>query len=545
MMKIQIAQINSTVGDLTGNKEKIVRQIRLAKDEGADLVVFPEMALAGYPADDLLLLPQFIDETEYQLHTILKETKGICALVGMPRKNSRKGEKGLFNSAAVLSNGEIAGYYDKMLLPTYDVFSETRYFEPGKEAVLWDIAGKKVAVTICEDIWQHAEAVTWGGYDRDPVMLYDKLSPDLLINLSSSPYSLNKPAKRFAAGSKAAKTLQCPVIICNQVGGNDSLIFDGYSVFVDKEGSLIERAKGFCEDSLFVDLEKKGKPKEWHTDVEGDLFRALALGLKDYFAKLGFKKACLGMSGGIDSVVTACIAVHALGPENVLAVCMPSRYSSQGSVDDSKKLAKNLKIDTKWISIEEPFEAYLELLEPHFEGKEPDTTEENIQARIRSMILMALSNKHGYIVLSTGNKSEMALGYSTLYGDMSGGVGVLSDVTKRQVYALAEWINREEEIIPKSVIQKPPSAELRPNQKDSDNLPEYAVVDAVLDDYIVGHLSSQEIADKHEYPLDLVDNLIKRIHMNEYKRRQSPPGLRVSEKAFSAGRRFPIVQKWA
>ncbi len=334
-MKIQLAQIDPTVGDLKGNRDKIIEQIRSAKKRGADLVVFPELALTGYPPEDLLLLPQFIDETEYQLHLILKETKGITALIGFPRKNNREGEKALCNSAAVLSDEKIIGFHDKILLPTYDVFSERRYFEPGKDVTLWNIAGKKVGITICEDIWQHAEAVKDTSYGSDPVILYDKLSPEILINLSSSPYSFNKPARRFAVCRKAAQTLKCLVLICNQVGGNDSLIFDGYSLFVNEHGQLVENAKGFCEDSLYLDLEKKQEPRKWHSDAYEDLFHALVLGLKDYFTKLGFKKACFGLSGGIDSAVTACIAKEALGPENVLAVCMPSRYSSKASSDDA------------------------------------------------------------------------------------------------------------------------------------------------------------------------------------------------------------------
>ena len=543
-MKVHLAQINPTVGDLSGNSAKISHALRHAKENGAELVVFPECALTGYPPEDLLLLPHFIEEVEYTLQLIASETKGVNVILGTPRKNRHAGEKPLYNSAAVMVNGEIIGFQDKILLPTYDVFDERRYFESGGDVALWEIGGKKVAITVCEDIWHHSEAVTQSSYETDPVVMYKKLKPELMINISSSPYSVNKPTLRFNVCSNAAKTLCCPVLLSNQVGANDSIIFDGYSLFCDQNGQLLDCSSGFEEDTLEIDLSKAYKPFCWAIQTEKNLFSALVLGVRDYFYKQGFKTACLGLSGGIDSAVVACIAVQALGKENIRVLCMPSRFSSESSSSDAERMAKNLGIEPEWISIESPFQNFLDLLEPHFEGRPYDTTEENLQARIRGMILMAFSNKFGHVVLSTGNKSEMAMGYSTLYGDLCGGLGVLSDVTKRQVYALANWINRDQEIIPQHIIDKPPSAELRDNQKDTDSLPEYAIVDAVLDDYIVDHLSPQQIAEKHEYPLELVEDLVKRIHQNEYKRRQAPPGLRVSKKAFSVGRRFPIVQKW-
>jgi len=543
-MNIHLIQFNPIVGDLVGNAEKIIHHIRQGKQKGANLVVFSECALTGYPPEDLLLLPHFIDDVDYKLQLIASETQGISAIVGTPRKNPHAGEKPLYNSAAILGDGEIIGFQDKVLLPTYDVFDERRYFESGKDIALWEIGGKKVAITVCEDIWHHSEAVIQSSYEKDPIILFNQLEPELLINISSSPYSVNKPTVRFNVCTKAAQTLNCPVLLCNQVGANDSLIFDGYSLFCDKNGELLACASGFQEETLEIDLSKSYKPISWKINTEKNLFSALVLGVRDYFHKQGFKSACLGLSGGIDSAVVACIAAEALGKENVTVLCMPSRYSSDASKTDAERLAQNLGIKPLWISIESPFQNFLDLLEPHFEGKSPDTTEENLQARTRGIILMAFSNKYGHVVLSTGNKSEMAMGYATLYGDMCGGLGVLNDVTKRQVYALAEWINRDKEIIPRNIIEKPPSAELRPDQKDSDSLPDYEIVDAVLEDYIIDHLSPEQIADKHEYPLDLVEDLVKRIHQSEYKRRQSPPGLRVSEKAFSVGRRFPIVQKW-
>ncbi len=543
-MKIRLVQLNPIVGDLDRNAEKIIRHIQEAKGDELNLVVFPECALTGYPPEDLLLLPQFVDRIEEKLDIIALETEGINVILGTPQRNPKKGKKPLYNSAAMLCDGDIVGMQNKVLLPTYDVFDERRYFEPGTTAALWEIDGLDVAVTICEDIWHHADILKYASYETDPVVHYKPLQPDLMINISSSPYSVNKPSIRFGIASKAAKTIGCPLLLCNQVGANDSLIFDGYSLVCDGDGELLLLAKGFEEDIIDVDLESEYDILEWQPNAEEDLYRALVLGVQDYFRKQHFQSACMGLSGGIDSAVSACIAVEALGKENVTFLCLPSRYSSEGSRTDAEALAARLGCKPEWISIEPPFQSFLDLLEPHFKGREPDTTEENLQARIRGIILMAFSNKFGHLLLSTGNKSEMAMGYSTLYGDMCGGLSILSDVTKRQVYALAEWINRNQEIIPRAIIEKSPSAELRPDQKDSDSLPPYEIVDAVLDDYIVDHLSPEQIAEKHEYPLETVLELVKKIHQNEYKRRQSPIGLRVSEKAFSVGRRFPIVQKW-
>lgn len=543
-MIIHLVQLNPTIGDLKGNTDKIINAIRAGRAKGAGLIVFPECALTGYPPEDLLLLPHFIDETEYYLQMIVSETKGVSAIIGYPRKNPHHGEKPLYNSAAIIVDGELIGIQDKILLPTYDVFDERRYFESGNKVNLWKIFGKNVAVTICEDIWHHAGAVPQTSYKEDPVILYRDLNPDFMINISSSPYSVNKPSVRFGVCSKAAQTLKCPLYLCNQVGANDALIFDGYSIACNEDGNLIASGKGFEEDVLVIDSSQKPLLQKWKIHSDENLFKALVLGVRDYFHKQCFTSCCLGLSGGIDSAVVACIAAEALGKENVTALCMPSRFSSKSSTEDASLLAETLGIPQITISIEPLFKSFLDLLEPHFQGRPFDTTEENLQARIRGMILMAFSNKLGHVVLSTGNKSEMAMGYTTLYGDMCGGLGVLTDVTKRQVYMLANWINRQRRVIPQSILDKPPSAELRADQKDSDSLPEYAIVDAVLEDYIVDHLSPEQIADKHEYPLELVEDLIRKIHINEYKRRQSPTGLRISEKAFSKGRQFPIVQRW-
>lgn len=543
-MRILISQINPTIGDLEGNTRKIISSIRYGRDKGAELVLFPELALSGYPPEDFLLLPHFLDAIERSLEAIVKECIQIAAVVGLPRRNLDLKEKTLFNSAAIIECQTLLGFQDKTLLPTYDVFDERRYFEPASYNKPWKISGRQVAVTICEDLWQHSTELKFACYRRDPVQEIKIYQPDVLLNLSASPFSVEKTSQRFRVGSAAALTCQCPVVLCNQVGGNDSLIFDGYSFHVDAGGDLVHVAKGFDEDHLIIDTNAENPAISFQQNYNDQLYQALVLGIRDYFYKSGFKKAVLGISGGIDSALVACLAVEALGSQCVLGVAMPSRYSSEGSLIDARKLASNLKITLKEIPIENEYQTYLDTLTPHFDNKPFDATEENLQARIRATILMALSNKLGYIVLSTGNKSELAMGYSTLYGDMCGGLAVISDLTKNQVYSLSNWINREREIIPKSTIQKPPSAELRPGQKDSDTLPPYEIIDNVLQDYVEDHMTPEKIILKRSYPAEIVMDLIHRIHCNEYKRRQSPPGLRISEKAFSIGRRFPIVQKF-
>lgn len=543
-MRILSAQINPIVGDLKGNSEKIIQWISVARNKGADLVIFPELALSGYPPDDFLLLPNFIEAIDSYLEKIVEATEGIAVIVGTPKLNPKRHEKMLCNSAAIIHNKTIIGFQDKTLLPTYDVFDESRYFEPAVKTFAWELKGRKIGITICEDIWQHTEMVQFTDYQRDPIEDLKQQNPDVVVNLSASPFKQQKCHERLKVCAGAAKTLNCPIILCNQVGGNDSLIFDGYSLYVGANGNLLDHAKGFEEDFFLVDLEQKMEPISLTINDTEDLFNALVLGLKDYFQKLGMKKACLGVSGGIDSAVVASIASEALGADNVTGIIMPSRYSSEDGKTDAAKLVKNLGIKHKVLSIETPFQCFLELLEPHFEGRPYDSTEENLQARIRGMILMAFSNKFDSIVLSTGNKSELAMGYATLYGDMCGGLGVISDVAKMQVYELAQWINRNGEIIPQHIIDKPPSAELKEGQLDSDSLPEYPIVDNVLKAYVEEHMPPETIAKKFNYPIELVNDLVKKIHLNEYKRRQSAPGLRVSARAFSVGRRFPIVQRW-
>ncbi len=545
-MRVLVAQKNPTVGDMEGNTKMILESIDAARAKKADIVLFSELALCGYPPEDLLLHPAFIDAQEKYLQKVVNASKGLFIVVGTVRRNTAKGEKPIFNSAAVICDGRILGFEDKQLLPTYDVFDERRYFEPGERTQVWEYKGKRIAILICEDMWQHAgyEYIGYTQYARDPIEDLKEEKIDLLFNLSSSPYQFQKPNMRVKVCSESCKTLHCPVILCCQVGGNDQLVFDGYSLYMDAQGHLKQIAQGFEEEEMLVDLSVKGTVCSFvHDDIE-DLYRALVLGVRDYMHKLGFTKGCLGLSGGVDSALVACIAVEALGKENVLGLSMPSRYSSRGSITDAEKLAHNLGIELLCISIEKMFQAALSCLEPLFSGMPEDVTEENLQARLRGITLMAVSNKLGYILLSTGNKSEMAMGYCTLYGDMAGGLSVISDVTKQQVYALARWINRHQEIIPQATIDKDPSAELKANQKDTDTLPDYKILDAVLKSYVEEFRTPEEIAQMHQLPIEQVNDLIHRIHRAEYKRRQAPPGIRVSKKAFRVGRRYPIVQGW-
>ncbi len=543
-MRVLVAQLNPIVGDFEGNIRKIIQTLDRARSKQIDLVVFSEFVLCGYPPEDLLLHSAFVDANKKYLEKVVQTSTHLMVVLGMVRRNPDKKEKPIFNSAAIIQDGKLVGFEDKQLLPTYDVFDERRYFEPGTRTQIWEFKGKKIGVMICEDIWQHAGFVSDTYYAHDPVLDFQALKPDIVLNLSSSPYQYQKPETRVQVCAKCARTLDCPVILCCQVGANDQLVFDGYSLYVNRKGQLAQVAKGFEEDEMVIDLDAPAHPCAFSYDPTKDLYHALVLGVRDYFHKQGFQKGCLGLSGGIDSALVACIAADALGKENVLAVTMPSRYSSPGSVTDSEILARNLGIELLHISIEKPFQGFLELLQPYFRGKAADTTEENMQARIRGMILMTISNKHGYIVMSTGNKSEMALGYCTLYGDMAGGLGVISDVTKQQVYMLSRWLNREKEVIPQSIIDKVPSAELKANQKDTDSLPAYDIVDKVLQGYVEEYLTPEEIARKYAIPIDVVLNLVRRIHGAEYKRRQAPPGIRVTKKAFSIGRRYPIVQSW-
>jgi NAD+ synthase (glutamine-hydrolysing) len=541
-MRAQISQLNFTIGDLEGNGRKILQALDRARLNKVDIVLFSELALSGYPPEDLLLDRSFIEAVEKKLLEIGPATKGLFVAVGLPRKNPTKKEKPLFNSAAIFIDGQLVGFKDKILLPTYDVFDERRYFEPGKEEKVFEYLGWKIGVTICEDAWQHAGAVGYSDYHRDPIEELPELN--LLLNLSASPYYYKRTDVRRSVFEKCAQSLRAPILVCNQVGANDQLIFDGHSLFMNEKGELIQLAKGFVEEDLLIDLSANVCPCRMPENGIQGLYASLVLGVRDYFTKQGFSKAILGLSGGIDSALVACIAKDALGAGQVSALALPSRFSTSSSLQDARQLAHNLGIGLKEVPIEEMFQASLHILEPHFGGRPFDATEENLQTRIRGTLLMAFSNKFGSLLLNTGNKSEMAMGYTTLYGDMAGGLGVLQDVTKMQVYELSRMLNQQQEIIPASILSKPPSAELRPNQTDQDTLPPYEVLDPILEDYLEEFLTPQEIAQRRGQPLPFIQKIIKSIHLAEYKRRQAPIGLRVTSKAFSKGRVVPIVQKW-
>jgi NAD+ synthase (glutamine-hydrolysing) len=544
-MKVFCAQINPTIGDLKGNTAKILHNLDIAKKQGADIVLFPELVLSGYPPEDLLLDPAFIDACEEALATLTPHTKGLFCALGTPRWNPTRREKFLFNSAAIFADGKLLGFKDKTLLPTYDVFDERRFFEPGSfEQPIWEYRGQKINVSICEDFWEHPHKGGYTSYMTDPVAFLQSKKPDLLLNLSASPYYFGRVQTRLEVFQSAAKTIQAPLVLCNQVGANDELVFDGKSFFLNEQGDLLQLAQGFVEDHLWIDLSAPKKANPSVHDPIADLYAALCLGVKDYFHKQGFAKAILGLSGGIDSAVACCIAVEALGSANVSAINMPTRYSSRGSVDDAVSLAKHLGIALKHIDIDPLFQQYLDLLTKPL-GKRPEgLTEENLQSRIRGMVLMAFSNQLGSILLATGNKTEMAMGYTTLYGDMAGGLGPLQDVTKLRVYELAEYINREKVVIPPDILSKAPSAELRHGQKTTDDLHKFEILDPILEDYLEKRMSLEEISAKRGCSLSFVRELVGKIHAAEYKRRQAPIGIRVTEKAFSKGRNVPIVQKW-
>lgn len=542
-MRILLAQINPIIGDLAHNQQLIESSIEKGIKQGCGIVLFPELSITGYPPADLLLSAQFLDDVEKTLLNIVKKAENICVLVGLPRRDP-KNPNILYNSAAVIKDQHIIGYGDKILLPNYDVFNERRYFHPGDKPFSFKVEDQLFGVSICEDIWFESGMKNGIDYPKNPLHDFKPQNLDCLLNLSASPYHVGKCNRRLQVCQEAATFLNCPVLLCNQVGANDSLIFDGYSLGIDQKGELMGLAQGFVEEECVIETNIAGSPCSYPNNNMADLYQALVLGVKDYFHKQGFKKACLGLSGGVDSALVACLAQSALGSENILALYLPSRFSSDASTADSEQLAQNLGIDYKVLSIEDPLETFLKLFSSDFAGLPQDVTEENIQARIRGVILMAFANKFGYILLSTGNKSEMAMGYSTLYGDMCGGLSVIGDLTKTEVYRLCHWINRDQEIIPLNIFTRPPSAELNYNQKDTDSLPDYAILDQILVAYLEKQSTPESIANKYGCPLDFVYAIVKRIQANEFKRRQAPPGLRVTEKSFSIGWNYPIVQKW-
>jgi len=544
-MKIALAQINPTVGDFAGNVARIVEYAQRAQERGADLVGFPELAVCGYPPRDLVERPAFIRKSEAELERLAGLLPPIATLVGYVRRSHAVQGKAVADAAALIKDGRVALDYTKILLPFYDVFDESRYFEPGRSIYLQELNGFKLGITICEDVWNDKHFWKKQLYARDPVEESVHAGANLLLNIAASPYSTEKTQLRYDMLKAIAVTRHIPVVYVNQVGGNDQLVFDGSSMAFNAKGELCARARSFEEDLVIFDtsdghLEIHSAPA---SETEA-VYQALRLGVHDYVVKCGFQKVIVGLSGGIDSSLVATLAADALGPENVTGVGMPGPYSSPGSIRDAEALARNLRIDFRIIPITPIFEAYLTALDPAFEGWPRDVTEENIQARVRGNILMALSNKLGSLVLSTGNKSELAAGYCTLYGDMAGGLAAIADVPKIMVYDLARYVNRNGERIPQACLEKPPSAELRPNQTDQDTLPPYEVLDAILKDYIEDALSSQEIAQKHHFDISMVRDTIRKVDGAEYKRQQAPPTLKVTAKAFGMGRRYPIAQKY-
>jgi NAD+ synthase (glutamine-hydrolysing) len=542
-LKIALAQINPTVGDLAGNEAKIRAAYQRGVEAGVDLVLCPELSVTGYPPRDLLLKRSFITRNLELLVRLAAATGKVGLLVGYVGRNEHQPGREVTNSAALLQNGKIVTTRAKTLLPTYDVFDEDRYFEPASENVPADFNGAKVGLTICEDIWNDEDFWPVRRYQHNPPVELAEVGVSIIFNISASPWHIGKNKTRFEMLRSIAHKTRRPVVLCNQVGGNDELIFDGHSVVFNANGDLIAQGKWFAEDFIVVDTDSKTALERIELPPEEAVYQALVLGLRDYFYKCGFKSAVLGLSGGIDSAVTACIAVDALGKANVRGLSLPSQFSSQHSLDDARVLAKNLDIQYDIVPIQPAFETVKHQLQPIFAGKPEDTTEENVQARLRGVILMALSNKYGSLLLTTGNKSEIAVGYCTLYGDMAGGLAVISDVPKTMIYRIAKWINREREIIPDSTITKPPSAELRPNQCDQDSLPPYDVLDAILDLYVVQMKSMSDII-AAGFDEATVRRVIRLIDLSEYKRRQAAPGLKVTTKAFGMGRRMPIAQRY-
>ncbi len=542
-MKVCLCQCNPIVADFEGNFKKIGGFLEKAREKQVDIVVFPEMAVCGYPPKDLVFQKKFCQKTEEVLEKIAPLTKGCMVVVGAIREASSYREKKLFNTAAIFIEGKLVGFKDKTLLPSYDVFDERRYFEVGEGETVFSYKDKKIGVLICEDIWGLSEELVFSKYQKDPVKELALQELDLVINISASPYHFDKMKSRMQLFSSCVEKLQAPFAFCNQVGANDDLVFDGYSLFMNEEKKVTALAKGFKEDLVVVDFSEKPKELSISFDPMEDLFSALVLGIRDYFFKQGFHKALLGLSGGIDSALVASLAKEALGGKNVEAFFLPSRFTSSQSTEEVKKLTKNLSIKLTTISIDSTFSHLLQIASPHFSDTSFGLTEENLQARIRGTLLMAFSNKTGAILLNASNKSEMAMGYSTLYGDMCGGLGVIQDLTKTKVYELARWLSEKKGEIPLSLIERAPTAELRENQKDEDTLPPYEVLDPIIEDYEENLLSIQQIAKKQNQKISFIEEIIKTIRKAEYKRRQAPIGIRVTKRDFSNGRRIPIVEK--
>jgi NAD+ synthetase len=543
-MKIALAQINPTIGDFKGNTDKIIAYAQKAKNRSCDLVIFSELVISGYPPLDLLEKKDFVESNLVHLQKIVNSINEIGVICGFVDKNPDKRGKPLFNSAVLFENGKILHKAYKRLLPVYDVFDESRYFEPGKEYISFSYKGRRIGLTVCEDIWNDKDFFVEQHYPIDPAEKLIKDGANILINISASPYHMAKREFKWDMFGSMAKKYKIPLVHVNQVGGNDSVLFDGISLAFDDKGEIVARARDFEEDMVVFDTDDyKGNIHPVSEADTDSTLNALIMGTRDYMQKCGFSKALVGLSGGIDSALTLCIAVKALGKENVIAVFMPSEYTSDDNFEDSRQLTDNLGIKLITIPIKDLFSKFLQDLSPLFKDVATEVTGQNIQARIRGVFLMAISNKLGYLLLSTGNKSEVAVGYCTLYGDMSGGLAVLSDVPKTMVYQISRLINKKTEVIPLRIIRKAPTAELRPDQLDQDDLPPYETLDDILKAYIEENRTAEEII-KMGFDSSVVRDIISRIKKNEYKRQQAPPGLKVTAKAFGYGRRYPIASKY-
>ncbi len=541
-MKIALCQTNPIIGHFEHNTAMLRSRLEEARAQGCALAVFPELSLIGYPPRDLLEKPAFVRESRDALERFAREVRGIHVLCGFVEPGRSRNR--LINGAALLGEGRVLKSGGKRLLPTYDVFDEARYFEPAPRSLRFELQGLRVAVTVCEDIWNVGDiaGVPLPLYDLHPVEDLASRGMDLLVNISASPYTMGKPALRAGILERLSTRYRVAIAYCNQAGGNDDLLFDGSSMAVDRKGRLVQAAPEFEEAVLYWDTEEDAPPvaEPW-LDRTASVLKGLVMGTRDYTRKCGFRQALVGLSGGLDSTLAAVIAARALGPENVIGISMPSEYTSAMSREDARRLAGNLGIRFEEIPIQDLFERFKEVLAPLFRDMEEDATEENIQARVRGTLLMAVSNKLGALLLSTGNKSELAMGYCTLYGDMSGGLAVISDVPKTLCYRIAHRINESGPIIPERIITRPPSAELRPDQTDQDTLPPYDVLDRILEDALEKNLSQEEIASRGFDPAVVAD-VFRRLNLNEYKRRQAPPGLKVTSKAFGYGRRYPIAR---
>jgi NAD+ synthase/NAD+ synthase (glutamine-hydrolysing) len=543
-VKIALGQINPTVGDFSGNVARIIDYGNRAKSAGAGLILFPELSVCGYPPRDLVERPSFVARNRESAEKIAAETNGIAVICGLVTPANSDTGKSVMNSAALLMDGKIAFIQSKMLLPTYDVFDEMRNFAPARSQELFPFCGNRMALTICEDAWN--DKLFWPKrlYTVDPVESLIQSGGNFVLNISASPFWIGKREFRRDMLASIARQHKVPVALVNQVGGNDSLVFDGSSLVLDREGKVIAQGRSFEEDLIYFDSQSlTGEMHEQMAGDEASAYSALVLGTRDYIRKCGFQKAIVGLSGGIDSALTAAIAADAVGPENVVGVGMPGPFSSSGSIEDARTLAANLGIRFELISINPAYQAYREMLKDVFTDLKEDVTEENLQSRARGMLLMALSNKFGAIVLSTGNKSELGVGYCTLYGDMVGGLAVISDVPKTLVYRLSAYVNSRRPVIPRASIDKPPSAELRPDQKDSDSLPPYDILDAILEDYVEDSHPAEQIAAERKIDIGTVLRVIRMVDRAEYKRQQAAPGVKISPKAFGYGRRFPIAAK--